>query len=73
MAPPRPRCFAVRGSSTDSRTAGAAPAPNVPAVDPDIRGAVTIRQQLEKHRDQASCAACHARMDPQDSRWRAST
>ncbi|MFO1458618.1 MAG: DUF1592 domain-containing protein [Verrucomicrobiota bacterium] len=40
------------------------PPPNVPAVDPDIRGAVTIRQQLEKHRDQASCAACHARMDP---------
>lgn len=40
------------------------PPPNVPAVDPDIRGAVTIRQQLEKHRNQASCAACHARLDP---------
>jgi hypothetical protein len=40
------------------------PPPNVPAIDPDIRGAVTIRQQLEKHRSQATCAACHAKIDP---------
>ena len=36
----------------------------MPAIDPDIRGATTIRQQLEKHRTQESCAACHAKMDP---------
>lgn len=42
----------------------AAPPPNVPAVEPDIRGAVTIRQQLEKHRADASCAACHRKIDP---------
>ena len=36
----------------------------VPAIDPDIRGAVTIRQQLEKHRADESCAACHAKLDP---------
>ena len=42
----------------------AAPPPAVPAVEPDIRGAVTIRQQLEKHRADASCAACHRKIDP---------
>jgi Protein of unknown function (DUF1592)/Protein of unknown function (DUF1588)/Protein of unknown function (DUF1585)/Protein of unknown function (DUF1587)/Protein of unknown function (DUF1595)/Planctomycete cytochrome C len=40
------------------------PPPVVPAVEPDIRGAVTIRQQLEKHRSNPSCASCHSRMDP---------
>ena len=30
----------------------------------DIRGAVTIRQQLEKHRTNPSCASCHRKMDP---------
>jgi hypothetical protein len=41
-----------------------APPPSVPAVEPDIRGAVTIRQQLDKHRADASCASCHRRIDP---------
>jgi hypothetical protein len=36
----------------------------VPAVEPDTRGAVTIRQQLEKHRSEASCNKCHAKIDP---------
>lgn len=40
------------------------PPPPIPAVEPDIRGAVTIRQQLEKHRADPSCASCHTRMDP---------
>ena len=40
------------------------PPPSVPAVEPDIRGAVTIRQQLEKHRADPSCALCHSKMDP---------
>jgi hypothetical protein len=40
------------------------PPPTVEAVEPDIRGAVTIRQQLEKHRTNPSCAACHSKMDP---------
>lgn len=40
------------------------PPPSVPAVEPDIRGAATIRQQLEKHRTQESCNACHAKIDP---------
>lgn len=37
---------------------------SVPAIEPDIRGATTIRAQLEKHRAMASCAACHAKIDP---------
>ena len=40
------------------------PPPSVKPVDPDIRGAVTIRQQLAKHRDNPTCASCHKKMDP---------
>ena len=40
------------------------PPPGVPAVEPDIRGAVTIRQQLDKHQAEESCARCHRRIDP---------
>src|SRR5256886_8175159 len=40
------------------------PPPSVPAIEPDIRGAVTIREQLDKHRTLESCAACHAKIDP---------
>ncbi len=40
------------------------PPASVQAVEPDIRGAVTIRQQLEKHRADPSCASCHVKMDP---------
>jgi hypothetical protein len=36
----------------------------VPAVEPDIRGAITIRQQLDKHRADESCAMCHRKIDP---------
>ncbi len=40
------------------------PPADVPALEPDIRGATTIRQQLAKHRAIESCAACHAKIDP---------
>jgi hypothetical protein len=40
------------------------PPPGVPAVEPDIRGATTIRKQLDKHREIESCARCHNRIDP---------
>lgn len=40
------------------------PPDNVPAIEPDIRGATTIREQLAKHRSQQSCAACHVKIDP---------
>lgn len=40
------------------------PPPGVPAVEPDIRGATSIREQLDLHSSDASCARCHARIDP---------
>lgn len=40
------------------------PPPNLPAVEPDIRGATTVREQLAKHRNQESCNACHRNIDP---------
>lgn len=40
------------------------PPANVPAVEPDIRGAKTIREQLALHRDNPNCASCHVQIDP---------
>jgi hypothetical protein len=40
------------------------PPPTISALEPDIRGAVTIRETLAKHRDVASCASCHQYIDP---------
>ncbi len=40
------------------------PPPNAGAIEPDTRGAVTIREQLEKHRAIESCAGCHRMIDP---------
>jgi hypothetical protein len=40
------------------------PPPNVPAVEPDVQGATTIREMLDKHRNNAACAGCHAKIDP---------
>jgi hypothetical protein len=40
------------------------PPPGVPAVEPDIRGAATIRELLDKHSEDPKCAGCHAKIDP---------
>jgi hypothetical protein len=40
------------------------PPKSVSAIEPDIRGATTIREQLDKHRSVESCAGCHTKMDP---------
>lgn len=40
------------------------PPPDIEPLEPDIRGATTIRQQLAKHRDVATCAQCHRQIDP---------
>jgi hypothetical protein len=40
------------------------PPAGVPSVEPDIRGATTIRSQLAKHRQLESCATCHVKIDP---------
>lgn len=57
----------IRGNWIRERILGQTtppPPPGTPAVEPDIRGAKTIRQQLEMHRSEKSCASCHATMDP---------
>lgn len=66
----------ANGTTTSPVTRGAwvldrllgTPAPpppdDVPAIDPDIRGATTIREQLAKHRADAACAGCHSKIDP---------
>ncbi len=56
-----------RGAFVLDRMLGKPPAPpppNVPAVEPDVRGATTIRELLDKHRSNAVCASCHAKIDP---------
>ncbi|HVX64745.1 MAG TPA: DUF1588 domain-containing protein, partial [Pirellulales bacterium] len=40
------------------------PPDNVAALEPDIRGATTIREQLARHRQVESCRGCHAQIDP---------
>jgi hypothetical protein len=40
------------------------PPPDIAAIEPDVRGTSTVRDMLAKHRDNASCAACHAHIDP---------
>jgi hypothetical protein len=40
------------------------PPANVAALEPDIRGAKTLREQLAKHRNDPTCASCHSRIDP---------
>ena len=40
------------------------PPPEIEGIEPDIRSAVTIREQLDKHRDVESCNACHRFIDP---------
>lgn len=42
------------------------PPPNAGTLPPDDKqkDSLTLRQRLEQHRARASCAACHARIDP---------
>lgn len=56
-----------RGAFVIDRLLGEPPEPppaNVSAIEPDVRGATTIREQLAKHREHAVCASCHRRIDP---------
>ena len=45
-------------------TPPAPPPPDVPPIEPDTRGSVTVREQLAKHRNVSACADCHAKIDP---------
>jgi len=57
----------LRGVWVLDRILGTPPLPppdDVPVLEPDIRGATTIRDQLAKHRSVAMCASCHTKIDP---------
>lgn len=56
-----------RGAFVMARLLGREPEPppsEVPAVEPDVRGTTTIREQLDKHRSNPGCAGCHQYIDP---------
>lgn len=40
------------------------PPPDIPAIDPDVRGTTTVRALLAKHRSDPTCASCHRHIDP---------
>ncbi len=40
------------------------PPPNVPELKEDEGANLTLREKLERHRNQAGCAKCHAGIDP---------
>jgi hypothetical protein len=40
------------------------PPPDVAPIEPDTRGVSTIRQLMEKHRDNPTCYECHRKIDP---------
>ena len=40
------------------------PPDDVPAIEPDVSGATTVRERLAKHRVDKVCAECHSKIDP---------
>jgi hypothetical protein len=57
----------VRGAWVLERILGTPPPPpppGIPGVEPDIRGATTLRELLDKHRSMESCNGCHSVIDP---------
>ena len=57
----------VRGAWVLKRLLGRTPQPppaDAGGIEPDTRGATTIREQLAKHRRSITCAACHKYIDP---------
>jgi hypothetical protein len=57
----------VRGVFLLENILGTPPPPppdDVPAIDPDVRGATSIRDLLSKHRESPSCYSCHRKIDP---------
>jgi hypothetical protein len=57
----------IRGVWVLSNFLGTPPAPppsDVVALEPDIRGTKSIRELLEKHRQDPICMGCHRKFDP---------
>ena len=42
----------------------APPPDNVPPIDPDVRGANSIRETIIRHRENPGCFECHRKIDP---------
>ncbi|MCH5377658.1 MAG: DUF1588 domain-containing protein, partial [Planctomycetes bacterium] len=41
------------------------PPPNAGEIQPNVAGEkLTVRQRLERHRNEPTCASCHAKIDP---------
>lgn len=57
----------MRGAWVMKHLLGLPPPPppaNVGSIEPDTRGASTVRELLNKHRSSESCMGCHSRIDP---------
>ena len=57
----------TRGAFVMEKILGIVPTPPPPGtgnIEPDTRGTTTVRAQLEKHKNNATCASCHVKMDP---------
>ncbi|MEM1296602.1 MAG: DUF1588 domain-containing protein [Verrucomicrobiota bacterium] len=57
----------TRGVWVSENILGIEPAPppdEVPAIENDVRGATTIRERLNKHSADKTCAECHRKIDP---------
>lgn len=55
-----------RGAFVMDKILGIVPTPPPPdagSIEPDTRGATTIREQLTQHKRNATCAGCHQKMD----------
>lgn len=57
----------TRGVFVSENILGVVPPPppdEVPPIEPDVRGAKTLRQRLAKHLASKTCAECHRKIDP---------
>jgi hypothetical protein len=57
----------TRGVWVSENILGIQPPPppdEVPAIEPDVTGATTVRERLAKHSSDVTCAECHHKIDP---------
>ncbi len=57
----------TRGVFVSENILGVVPPPppdEVPEIEPDVRGAKTLRERLAKHLASKTCAECHRKIDP---------